>query len=955
MGGAGRVRKRLLLLIPLLPVALLLAAWFGPRFFDWESQRGRVAAIASARLGRFVTVEGPLRVTLLPQPMLEADDVRVGEVDGEALGVSAKVLRLRLGLAPLLRGRLEPRDLVLVGADIRLPWPPESIGALRPPLWLTGFDARIEDSRVEVGGAVLERVTARLAAPGPLDAIRTEGSFTWRGAAARFDAVLGRPGFDGVATLDVSVAAQGTTVTARGALVAEGGFEGRIEASGSDLATLMAAPSGPFRATGRVSVTGEVAAADDLTLDLGGVTGRGAATFRFRPESRLDIALALARIDLDAWIATLRGAQAPPLPVGLDLSAEAASFRGQTIRRLRGGIFREGDRITLTDITALLPGEAEVEAAGATAGDRLELALRFAGPSLRATVAAFGLPVDRLDPSRLRTFEGRARVVLEPTQLGVPELSATLDGGRVSGAGVFRFGARPALGLGLNFDRLVLDGLLPPAADWAPLLRGGVELDANLRLAAETVVWRGATAARAAIDAVMERGRIGLRRASAQIGGADVTLAGNLVTGATPRFADLVLEVAGPSAAGLAALAAPVIDLPDALVAQPLRLRATGGGPPDALAVAAEGELGELRFEGQTTLNVAQERFSGNLTLRHPGAPRLALLLGAADMPSWLGEGSFSLIATLAGGRTGVAAESMELVAGGLRARGQLALALDAARPRLTGRVAAERLPLPGVALRDNDPIGLGPLGAFDAELTLEAAEVVTSDLPPLTELTTKLTLSGGQLALADIRARLGGGVLDGTLNLDAAATPPVLSGALGLAGSTLTRPLFGLPFDLNSGQLSVQGRFTATGHAPAALLGSLSGEGRFSLVDGVVAGVALRTVVNAAGVDELAQAEAGMREGLGGGATALERLEGGWRAAAGVVVLDGVRIAGEGGVAGAVEGSVDPRRGTMDLRILVQPPPAGAPAIGLRVTGPAEMPRRQPELADWARWRAAQ
>jgi hypothetical protein len=955
MGGAGRVRKRRLLLLPLLPLALLLAAWFGPRLFDWEAQRGRVAAIATARLGRLVTVEGPLRVTLLPQPMLEADDVRVGDAEGEGLGVAAKVLRLRLGLMPLLRGRLEPRDLVLDGAEIRLPWPPAAIGGLRPPPWLTGFDARIENSRVEVGGAVFEGVAARLAAPGPLDAIRTEGSFTWRGAAARFDTVLGRPGFDGVATLDLSVGAQGATVTARGALVAEGGFEGRIEASGNDLSRFLAAPAGPFRATGRVSVTGEIAAADDLTLDLGGVTGRGAATFRFRPDSRLDIALALARIDLDAWITALRGAQPPPLPVGLDLSAEAASFRGQTIRRLRGGIFREGERITLTDIAALLPGEAEVEAAGATAGDRLELALRFAAPSLRATLAAFGLPVERLDPSRLRSFEGRARLVLEPTQLGLPELAATLDGGRVSGAGVFRFGARPALGLGLNFDRLVLDGLLPPPAEWAPLLRGGVDIDANLRLAAETVLWRGATAARAGLDAVMERGRIGLRRVSAQIGGADVTLAGSLVTGATPRFADVVLEVAGANARGLAALAAPLASLPEGLASQPLRLRVTGGGPPEALALAAEGELGELRFDGQTVLNLGQERIGGNLTLRHPGAPRLAMLLGAREMPAWLGEGSFSLIATLAGSRAAVTAESVELVAGGLRARGQLALALDGARPRLTGRVAAERLPLPGINPRDADPLDVGLLGAFDADLALGAAEVVAQGLPPLGEVAAKLTLQAGQLTLADIRGRLGGGTLDGSLALDTAAVPPALSGALGLAGATLTQPLLGLPFDLNSGQLAAQGRFTASGHAPAALLGTLSGEGRFSLVDGVLAGVALRNVVNAAAIEDASRAEAGMREGLDGGATALERMEGGWRAAAGVLTLDGVRFAGEGGVSGAIDGSMDLRRGTIDLRFVVQPPPPEAPPVALRVTGPAETPRRQPELADWARWRAAQ
>lgn len=952
MGGSGRVRFRRLLLL-LIPAALLAAAWFGPGLLDWEGQRGRVAAIAAARLGRPVVLAGPLRLTLLPQPMVEADDVSVGEADGEELGVTARVLRLRLGLWPLLTGRIEPRDLVLVGAEIRLPWPPDSIGALRPPPWLTGFDARIEDSRVEVGGAVLEGVTARLAAPGPLDAVRTEGRFTWRGAPIRFEAVLGRPGFDGVATLDLGFALQGATVTARGALVAEGGFEGRIEASGSDLALLMAAPAGPFRASGRVSVTGEVAAADNLALDIGGVTGRGAVTFRFRPESRLDVALALARIDLDAWVAALRGAAAPALPIGLDLSAEAASFRGQTIRRLRGGIFREAERITLTDITAQLPGEVEIEATGATAGERLELALRFNGPSLRASLAAFGVPMDGLDPSRLRAFEGRARLVLEPAQLGVPELAATLDGARVSGAGVFRFGARPALGLGLTVDRLVLDGLLAPPARWAEALRNGAGVDANLRLAAERVVWRGITAERAALDAVMEQGRIGLRRASAQIGGADMTLAGTVTTGATPRFGDLVLDVAASSASGLAAAAAPILALPEGFAAQALRLRLSGGGPADALALTAEGELGELRVEAQGTANLGQERIAGNLTLRHPGAPRLAMLLGAREMPAWLGEGSFSLIAALSAGRDAVSAENLELVAGGLRARGQLALALGGARPKLTGRIAAERLPLPELALRDSDPLGFGVLGAVDAELTVEATTVVAPGLPTLDEVAGRLALDGGKLAVEELRGRLGGGVLDGTLNLDVATVPPVLSASLGLNGATLTGPLFGLPFDLVSGRLDAQARVTAQGHAPAALLGTLTGEGRIALADGVLAGVALGAAASAAAIEDAAAAEAGVRQALEGGATALDRLEGGWRASAGVVTLNGVRIAGEAGLSGAVEGSIDLRRGTVDLRFLVQPPPAEAPPIALRVTGPAETPRRQPEMATWARWRA--
>ena len=66
------MRKRRLLLL-LLPLAVLATAWVGPRLLDWEAQRDRVAAIASARLGRHVTLEGPLRLTLLGAAMTYVD------------------------------------------------------------------------------------------------------------------------------------------------------------------------------------------------------------------------------------------------------------------------------------------------------------------------------------------------------------------------------------------------------------------------------------------------------------------------------------------------------------------------------------------------------------------------------------------------------------------------------------------------------------------------------------------------------------------------------------------------------------------------------------------------------------------------------------------------------------------------------------------------------------------
>lgn len=127
------------------------------------------------------------------------------------------------------------------------------------------------------------------------------------------------------------------------------------------------------------------------------------------------------------------------------------------------------------------------------------------------------------------------------------------------------------------------------------------------------------------------------------------------------------------------------------------------------------------------------------------------------------------------------------------------------------------------------------------------------------------------------------------------------------------------------------------------------------ALLDGVVAGAALGAAVAASALEDPTLAETGVRAALESGATAVERMEGGWRAVDGVLALDGVRMAGEGGLSAGVAGRIDLPRGSLDLRFTAQPPGAAAPPIALRVTGPAETPRRQSELADWTRWRAEQ
>jgi uncharacterized protein involved in outer membrane biogenesis len=925
---------------------LLAALWVAPLFTDWTGRREQLAEIASARIGRTVTLHGPVRLRLLPHPVVEAEGVTLGPPStpgGNNLAFSASSLRVRLDGSALLLGRIAPREVAIVGAELRLPWPPSDAAFL--PYELSGFSAELVDSRIIIGGVRLEAVQARLTAGDILQGLRAEGRFAWGGLEWRFETSLGRPGYDGYTPIDLTLAMGNASVAARGVLTPDGTVEGSVEASGPDLSLLVPGPPGPFRARGRMTVAADLLAADELTIDIGGSPARGALTLRLSPAPRLDAALVASRLDLDPWLAALRARRAG-MPMGLDLSAEAASFRGIPLRRLRAAVSRDAERLTLSDVSALLPGNTSVELNGATAGDRLEAALRFSGTDLRGTVDALGFGADWLAPARFREGEGRARLVLEPGSIAVPELSATLDGTRVSGAGVMRFGARPALGLGLTVDTLDLEGWLRPGLDWPAASRLLGSLDANLRLAAERARWRGATLERASLDAALENGRLTLRRLAGQLGGADLSASGTALLGATPRLSDATLELSAPNARALSALLPGSWPDGTRLANEPLTFRATANGAPEALTLQTSAEVGEARLEATGTLDLPGRRGNGNLTLRHPGAPRLlsdAFGIAAAE---WIDQGSLSLVTSLSAGPQGITADRFDLVAGALRASGQLALSLDA-RPRLTGRIAMETLALPTIGWRSRDPLPIAALRAADAELTLSAARIEPAGLPPLNDLRTRLRLTGGILALEEIEAALDNGALRGSVTLDASNDTPRLAITANLRNATVTGPVLGLPLDLVSGEADMDAMLTATGSSPAALVATLAGESALSARRGALVGLDAAAAGRAARAGDAAA----LRSALQQGETAFEALTLRATLAAGRATLTEGTARGEG-VALTLRGEVDVARAALDLTA-TQKPADPTPDVGIRFTGPASDPRRVPDLSAWLRWRA--
>ncbi len=951
--------KRRLALAVMLTVPLLLGAAVAlPARIDWDGYRGVLAQHASERLGRPIGLNGGLRLRLLPQTVLDADGLTIGP-SNDGVALTARALRLRLDPWRLLLGRVVVREVVLVGADIRLPWPPTRLPGLAT-LGLDGLtllDARLEDSRISVAGASVEGVSARLLAGGIADALLAEGRFNWRGQSLAFNATLGRAGDDGAAPLDITGQIAGSRIAARGVLLAEGGFEGRLDAAGQDLSALLPTPRGAFTATGRIAATADVVGVDQLALDLAGQQARGGISLRLAaeprsdaprgstPGARLDAALVASRLDLDAWTDAVRRGGSPELPIGLDLSAEAASFRGMALRRLRLTVQLENGRILVPDAAAELPGETTITASGAGTADASEWALRF--DTRRAADALTGLGTLTLPAGTTPqgTASGTMRLVLDERQAAFSDMALSLDGSRVAGTATWRWGERPVLGLGLEFARLDLD----------PWLSAGERLsrmDVNLRIAAERASLRGVALEALNIDAAAEGGRLVLRRGLARHAGADITATGS-GTLQPPRVTEAVLEaqggtIGGVLGAGSGSLLPAWLALPEPLAALPLRLRGILAGPPDALALRADGSSDDARLEAQLLLDLTQSRANGTVTLRHPGAVRLlGPLLGPAGR-QWLGDGSLAIIAGIALRPGLLAAENLDVVAGQLRLRGPLALSLEGPRPRLTGQIATESLTLPDLPLA----AGLTLLRGGDMELALRVENLLLPGLlPPLSGLRGQLRLEDGRLAIELQEARLSGGALQGVLRADATTNPPSLGLEARLEGGVVTEALLGDAPDVASGRADAELVLQAQGHGPAGWRATLAGRGLVTIREGVMQGFDLEALGAATALPDPEAARPAMAAALEAGSTPFASLTLPFTAEAGLLRLGDARLEGEAGLA-RLSGLYDLARARLELR-LAMPQPEG-PDVGLWFGGGAESRRRLPETSAYWRWRNA-
>jgi hypothetical protein len=961
-----------------LAAVLLLGVWLVPQWLDWTRYRATIEALASATLGQPVTISGSISLTLLPEPELTAANVNIGGRGPDDLSIRVAALRLRVALWPLIGGHVDARELVLRGPDLRIPWPQEP-GTLRPrpPAWLAAFAARIENGRLTVGRLAFTGIDATLAT---LDtgALLASGTGQFGGQDWHFTARLTAAGPDGAAglnvTLDGQVGANGIGASFAGQFAQDGTFAGTVAGRGPNLAVLLPTPPVPFRADGRLVVGAGLVAVNDLTLEIGGSPVRGAVALRVAPSQRLDVALAASRLDLDAWLPVLLRAgntiAGIDVPIGIDVSAEAAPLAGGTFEHVRAAFDVNDKDLVVREASALLPGSGTLQLRGRIARDdpahaRFDGDARLYAPLLRTTLRWLEKALPGWLPPHLLTdlpdsvaqrAELSAHVVVGGGEAALRQIVGMLDDAPVAGSLGFKWGEPPAFTADLSLDRLTLDQWLPPRPDLADLSRPVSGLDAELRFTIRQATLAGTTIDGLAIDAAIEAGAVLLRRIEGTARDAHITLSGMLGGG---RLGGGRLGIETKDATKLAELLPAAWRATPALWQGPARLDVQIAGPPEALVVDVGLSLADARLEASPILDLKSGRWSSALTLRHPGARRLIATLGLPDheglsaLPAWLGDGSLSLVAHLVGEGARFAAESFDLTAAMLHAIGDLALDLRSGEPLLSGRVDTDAvtLPLPNGAA--TLPLPLGILHGWRGNVQLGIGQLAVGTGPTLRDATATLSVADDRLRLTDFAAKLGSGTVTGSITVDAAAKPPALAVEVRVGDALIAGPLSDAPIDLLSGHADASMRLAASGYSPSAILATLDGRVTLTVHDGTMSGFDLFRLKQAIEKSDPKSVDSAASDALRSGATGFDLLDVSANIAHGDLVLETGSMNGIAGEA-HVSGGMNLVGQTLDVRIALQPALPSPPEVAIHLTGPIEQPKRATELAGLARWMAA-
>ncbi len=1007
--------KKPIILLSVVLVLALATVLIGPGLVNWDRYKDEVTERIGTATGLSVAIDGDMDLALLPRPTFKASGVRIADLTSVVTPDMARAdaLEVQVALMPLLSGDIQVQRVALLKPHLMLESRPGgglnwSIDSAAVPNSVRLDRVNIEDGTLVWRDAAtgreehVENIDISLSAASLRGPVEMVGNATLRGLPLTIDLSTSRVTSAGALPMGLTIGLRGLDGTMRLAGLAspQTGFQGEISGeTGSLLAVLRriwperrlpANADQPFSFQATMRSVADSIELSALTAGLGDGTASGTLKATLSDVPRVDTALVLSRIDLDRWfagageavsgqsgllpgLAAAAGAFEIPtrLTATVDIAVDSMTLRGALIRQARFEGFLDGGMLSVSRLTAQLPGGSDLALAGTLrvqAGiPHFDFDAQAAANDLRGVLSWLGLDLNDVPSARLRRFSGSASVTGRPNDFQVGGFDFVLDGTRATGGLRYVNHGRPGLGLRLDATRINLDAYRPEGA--AGLLDATVldrlahalaMADANLDVTIAGLTVGGVTLRDIRLDATENGGAITVRQAAVgDVAGATVSLAGSVADLDPLTGADMTFLIEAPNPPRLTRLLGiggqTPVDRFDAL-----KLSGRVAGDAAALTLQALAEAGGATAEigGRIADPGIAPIYDLSVRLRHPALDSMLATWTSGYAPRGP-LGALDIFARIAGSPEALVIDGVQGTIGPTTLAGQFVFDGTGDRPSVEAVLRASELALAPWISRparagargrrwSNESFDLSLLTDFDGTLALTAVGLTAGPFR-IAEPALEARLNGGVLDLNGLSGVLFGGSLGASGRLDASAGHPELQLSLDLVGAELAEAFAATTgIDAFAGILDFGLDIETGGTSPAELVGSLNGTGLFAARDGQIQGIDLAETASGLGglTDPLAFLDLQQRT-LTAGATAFGALNATFMLTDGIASTEDLRLVTQHGV-GDGRGVFDVPRWQVDLttRFDLAGMP-DAPAFGLRLIGPPDDPERVLQTAD--------
>jgi len=553
-----------------------------------------------------------------------------------------------------------------------------------------------------------EGINASFGAASLIGPFRVEGDVVVRGVPARLRAAIGKLETDRAIPVSVTTGVEDAEVTFSGVLSGfpnEPRIAGQIDGKAADIASLITTITGrtapvaldasPLAIKGDLTANREAVALNNLSVGLGDINATGAVNISLGETPAIDVIQNVGKLDLDRLLTNIRSAASKnggsavrsgtsrengraagqtgggpaseaaaefSLPDSLNATVEAkidaVLYRGGVIRQAALNAQLADGELTVSQLTAQLPGSADVSLFGFVAARDGVPAFGGQGEAnaddLRGLLAWLGVDVSAVPLDRLRKLALTAKVDGVPDQLNITDIDLGIDGSRVRGGIAVALRKRLGLGIGLSLDKLNLDAYLPAAEKSSPpggadaaqkpagKVAGGAgsassgavglgfldRFDSVVQLKAGSLTYRGKRIQGVNIDGTLTAGALVLRDASVKsLAGARFKASGRIEGLATSApTVDLKLDIGANDSNRLLQMLGTV----PSFAVGPGRLHGSVKGNLEALDLdlTLAALEAKLTIKGKVVSLTGKPRFDVNLDLRHADAGTLLSRIG---------------------------------------------------------------------------------------------------------------------------------------------------------------------------------------------------------------------------------------------------------------------------------------------------------------------------------------